>query len=258
MISILRRRTLPLGLAGALLVAAASGCAEEVSGEATATSSSSESPSSSSALPSGAEQSTDPADEQADELAAGLLPAEAFGPDAEVTTLDVEELAAAAPAGLPPGATVTPAECGQGLGAIQPAPGDLGAVVAQSAETPTQLTVQMLAEDETIEAGSTAAFDDLLARCSHIELTAPDGSTGTLDLRELQVPDVGEVSEGVAFTLAITGPDGTGATVSCLLAVAVEGRRMLFLQQFAPDGAPLDEGAFGDLFAQAYEQQQDA
>ncbi len=254
MITTSRGRALRLGIAAVLLTAAA-GCAEEVAGEASAASPSASSPS---ALPSGADPSTEPADGPSDELAAGLLPAAAFGPDAEVTTLDAADLAASGPAGLPPGATVTPAECAEGLGAIQPTPGDLGAVVAQTAETPAQLTVQVLAEDETIEAGSSTAFDDLLARCSHIELTAPDGSSGTMDLRELQVPAVGEVSQGLAFTLALTTPDGTGGTVACLLAVAVEDQRLVLLQQLAPDGAPLDEAAFSALFEQAYEQQRDA
>jgi hypothetical protein len=249
MITSLRRRTLSVGLGGALLLAAASGCAEEDDdgGDAGA-------PASTSPAPSSGSGDDAPSN---DELAAGLLPAEAFGPDAQVVTVDLRQLSTS-PATLPEGATVTPAECNESLGAVQLGPDDFGAVVAQTAETPTRLTVEVLAEDERIEAGSAAEFDDLLARCSHIELTAPDGSTGTIDFRELDVPDVGELSAGVAFTLAIGAPDGSGTTITCLLAIAVEGQRMLFLQQAAPDGEPLDEAAFADLFTQAYEAQQEA
>jgi hypothetical protein len=248
MITTLRRRTVPLGLAGALLVAAASGCAEEgEGGGAGAASSSSAAPTS--------EAEEAPATN--DELAAGLLPAEVFGPDADVVTVDLRELSTTG-ATLPEGSTVTPAECDQGLGAIQVGPDDFGAVVAQVAETPTSATVQVLADDERIEAGSAAGFDELLARCSHIELTTPDGSAGTIDFRAFDAPDVGEASGGVAYTVALTSPDGSAESVSCLLAVAVEGRRMLFLQQLAPAGAPLDEAAFTDLFEQAFEQAQEA
>lgn len=248
MITSMRRRTLPLGFAGALLLAAAAGCAEEdAGGEAGAASTSSAAPS------SDAEESA-PTN---DELAAGLLPAEAFGPDATVVTVDLREISTSS-SPLPEGATVTPAECGQGLGAIQLGPDDFGAVVAQTAETPTTLTVQVLAADDGIEAGSSAAFDELLAQCSRVDLTLPDGSTGTLELRELEVADVGEVSEGVVLTTTVNGPDGSTATVPGLLAVAVDGQRLMFLQQLGADGAPLDEAAFADLFEQAFKAQQDA
>lgn len=246
MTAMLRRRTLPLGLAGALLLAAASGCAEEEDGEAGAPA-------------TGSSESAPTSDEPAptdDDLAAGLLAAEAFGPAAQVVEVDVREELAGATAVLPEGATVTPAECTEGLGKLQPDVADVGAVAAQTAETPRTLTVQMLLEDETIEAGSAADFEDFFARCSHMDLTVA-GASGSLDLRPAEVPDVGEVSQGVAFTVTVSVPGGPSETISALMAVAVEDQRMVFLQQLAPDGAPLDEAAFGDLFEQAYEAQAD-
>ena len=247
MTSMLRRRTVPFGLAGALLLAAASGCAEEGDGgEAGAAS-------------SGAPATTSAVEETpatTDELAEGLLPADAFGPDADVVTVDLRQLATSGST-LPEGATVTPAECSLDLGAVQLTEEDFGAVVAQTAQTQTAITVQVLAEDDQIEAGSAAGFDELLDRCAHIDITIPDGSTGAADIREMEVPDVGDVSEGVAITITSNASDGSVVTITSLLGVAVEGQRMLFLQQAAPDGAPLDEAAFGDLFEQAYEAQRD-
>ena len=248
-----RRRALLLGIAAALLTAA-SGCTDEVAGEATAASPTGSSPSTPTALPSGAAPSTEPVDA----LAAGLLPAEAFGPDAQVTSLDADDLADAGPGGLPPGGTVTPAECAQGLGAVQPTPEDLDSAVALAAATPTVVTVELLAEDDGIDAGAAAGFEDLLTRCARVTLGAPDGTSATVDFRALDVPDVGEASGGIAFTVSASATDGSSAVIPCLLAVAVDGRRLVFLEQVSADGAPLDEAAFADLFEQAFEAQQDA
>ena len=87
----------------------------------------------------------------------------------------------------------------------------------------------MLLEDGEVDAGSAADFEAFLDRCSHIDITAPDGTTGSLDLRPLELPEVGDVSQGVAFTVTVGTPDGTGAAVNALMAVAVEGQRMVFL-----------------------------
>jgi hypothetical protein len=247
MTAILRRRALPLALGGALLLSAVSGCAEEADGEANAPASESSAP---------ATEETPPTD---DDLAAGLLPEEAFGPAATVTEVDVRELSGSASSAgvVPQGVTLTPAECTEGLGKIQPDPVKFDAVAGQSAETPRTLTVQMLLEDDEVEAGSAADFEEFFARCSHVDITAPDGSTGSLDLRPLEVPQVGDVSQGVAFTVTVGTPDGAGGAVNALMAIAVEDQRMVFLSQVATDGAPLDEAAFSDLFDQAYEAQED-
>ncbi|WP_029431567.1 hypothetical protein [Blastococcus sp. URHD0036] len=247
MTAMLRRRALPVALGGALLLSAVSGCAEEDDGEAAAPALESSAP---------APEDTPATD---DDLVAGLLPEDAFGPAATVTDVDVRELSASASGAgvLPQGVTLTPAECTEGLGKIQPDPVKFDAVAGRSAETPRTLTVQMLLEDGEVEAGSAADFETFLDRCSHVDITAPDGTTGSLDLRPLEIPQVGDVTQGVAFTVTVGTPDGTGAAVNALMAVAVEGRRMVFLSQVAPDGAALDEAAFSDLFDQAYEAQGD-
>ena len=89
-----------------------------------------------------------------------------------------------------------------------------------------------------------------------MDLTVPGGGSGTIELRPFEVPDVGDVSQGIAFTVTVSAPDGS-VTVNALMGVAVQDQRMLFLQQVAIDGAPLDEAAFADLFEQAHEAQAD-
>jgi hypothetical protein len=252
MTTMLRRRTLPLGLAGALLLAVASGCAEEENGEASAPASES-----SASAPASEEPASEEPAATDDDLAAGLLPAEAFGPAAQVVEVDVREEISTATSVLPEGATVTPAECTEGLGKIQPDAADVEAVAGQTAETPRTLTVELLLEDGTVEAGSATDFEDLLARCSRMDLTVPGGGSGTMELRSFEVPDVGDVSQGIAFTVTVAAPDGSAVTVNALMGLTVQDQRMLLLQQLAVDGAPLDEAAFADLFQQAHEAQAD-
>jgi hypothetical protein len=246
-----RRRTLPMALAGLGVVAVVSGCADSGGGEAAAPAASSAAATSESADPTASEpMSTN------DELAAALLPAEAFGPDANVVTVDVRSLSTSASGGLPEGGSITPAECGQSVGATQLTPDDFGAIVAQSATSAAGVTVQVLAESEKIE-GKASQFDELVAQCPQVTVNAPDGSTATVDFAALEVPDLGDSSDGIHLTIAVQGPDGTNLTIPSLLAVATDGQRLLFLQQTGASSAPLDGAAFTALLEQAFEAQRE-
>ncbi|SDO22027.1 hypothetical protein [Geodermatophilus sp. DSM 45219] len=244
-----KRRLLGPVLAGLTVLAAATACAEQpAGGEAAAPSSSSTAPSSSEAPE---ELSTQ------DELAAGLLPADAFGPEANVVTVDVRQVATGAAGGLPQGATVTPPECGQNLGATTVTPEDFGAIVAQTATAPDAVTVEVLAEaEQPQEAGP--RFDQLVEQCPKVTVEAPDGTTITVDFALLEVPELGDASGGVRLTTAVSAPDGTQLTVPSLLAVATDGPRTVFLQRTGTGSEPLDEAAFTDLLEQAFRTQQDA
>jgi hypothetical protein len=243
------RRSLPITLAGLGVLALVSACAESPGAEAGAPSSSAATSSSAAASSSAEEPAS-----SGDELAAALLPAEAFGPDAQVVTVDVRQLATSGSGGLPAGGSVTPPECGQDVGATQLTPEDFGTVVAQSATTPTGITVEVLAEGEEV-AGEESGFDDLLTRCPQVTVHAPDGSTATVDFTALEVPDLGDSSGGVAFTTAVRAADGTELTVPSLLAVATDGQRMVYLQQTGTSSVPLDQAVFTTLFEDAFEAQ---
>ncbi|MGY1703742.1 hypothetical protein ACI79C_04145 [Geodermatophilus sp. SYSU D00697] len=249
-----RRRSLPILLAGVGLLTATSACADRGSGEAAAPSSGASS-AASPAAPSPAAEEAELSTE--DELAAGLLPPEAFGPDAQVVTVDVRQLSTSGSGGLPPGGTVTPPECGQSVGSTQLTPEDFGVVVAQTATTGTGVTAQVLAESEQVD-GEEPQFDEVVARCPEVTVELPDGSRATITFTDFEVPDVGDTSDGVAFTTAVQGADGTSVTVPTLIAVAAEGQRLLFLQQTGASSAPLDEAAFTALFEDAFEAQQQA
>ena len=74
-------------------------------------------------------------------------------------------------------------------------------------------------------------------------MTAPDGNTATVTFAPLDVPPLGDTSDGATVTTALRRPDGTNVTVPSLIAVAVDGQRMVFLQQVRDNAAPLDEAA---------------
>jgi hypothetical protein len=239
-----RRLTGLLAAAGATVLLSA--CAEEpASGEAGASSSSS--------------APASPTEDRAtnEELTAALLPAEAFGPGAQVTTVNIQQLATN-PGAISPEAAIDPDTCTDGVGGTQPAftPED-GTIVAQSALTETGATVEILIDAEDIE-GLTPKLADLVAQCPRVTVDAPDGSTATIDYAALDVPDVGDSSEAVTANLALTAPDGTNLTLTSLLAVAVDGDRLLFLQQVGPTSTPPDPAAFSTLFEDAFQAQDDA
>lgn len=241
----LRPRRLNGLLATAGVVLLVSACADGPAGEPAASSSSS------TAASTTEERASD------EELTAALLPAEAFGSGAQVTTINVQQLATN-PGAISPESTIDPDTCTEGVGGTQPAfsPED-GTIVAQSAVTQTAATVEVLVDAEDIE-GLTPQFADLVAECPKVTVEAPDGSTATIDFAALEVPDVGDSSEAVTANLAITGPDGTNLALTSLLAVAVDGDRLLFLQQSGPASTPPDPAAFSTLFEDAFEAQDDA
>lgn len=244
------RRRLNGLLATAGTVVLVSACAEgPASGEAAASSSTSSSTS--------APASTTQERPSVEELTDALLPAEAFGPGAQVTTVNVQQLATN-PGAISPESTIDPDTCTEGVGGTQPAftPED-GTIVAQTAVTETVSTVEVLVHAEDVD-GLTPELADLVAQCPQVTVDAPDGSTATIDFAVLDVPDVGDASEAVTAELALTAPDGTNLTVTSLLAIAVDGDRLLFLQQSGPTSTPPDPAAFTALFEQAFAAQDDA
>jgi hypothetical protein len=223
-----------------VLVTACAGGAGGGSGEAASSSS------------SAAASSEAPEPASAEELSAALLPAEAFGPDADVVEVSVDEISEATAGGLPPGATVQPESCAPVTGSAQLSPEDFGAIVAQSATSPTTVTVEVLAESEQID-DAVPGFDDVPAECREITVTAADGTEATVTFGPLEVPSLGDASGGVTLTTALRTPEGESITVPSLLAFAVDGQRLVFLQQLSPQAAPVDPAAFTALFEEAFQ-----
>ena len=181
-----------------------------------------------------------------DELADALLPASAFGDDATVVGLTLQQLGdLPALAGLPEGATVDPPVCGAALGMLTGRPGDLPTLVAQGAVTDRVRTLEVLADGPSLD-GLELPVDQLLATCPTVTVTASDGARTTVAVQELDVPALGDDAAGLQVT--VTAPEGG---VAALVGVVAQGSRALLLVQAGAAGAAPDTAAFTDLLTAA-------
>ncbi len=161
-----RRLRASAGLAAAVLLTACGG--GDVEGSASpASSGSAASSASGSSGSSGAPSS-------GTDLAPGLLPADAFGPGAQVTPIPEQQLeqGAAAAGGSSEGLQVTPPECDQAVQGTQPSFDEYDDVAAQVAVLGTTTTVQALASGGPAE-DAVAGFDDQLGACRSVQVTVP-------------------------------------------------------------------------------------
>jgi hypothetical protein len=246
----------PLGVlsVGLLGMAAVAGCGSEVQGEGSASTSSSSSSSSASA---GASSRTG----DVEDLSAGLLPAEAFGAGAQLTPITADQLAAqpdqlGGGLGALQDLTITPESCAPAVKQVQPGLDDMDGLAAQTATTGTSATIEILAAGAAVS-GSLDSFTSGIQACPQATISSPEIGTATVTFSPLDVPAVGDGSAGLTMSISATGPDGTPITVPLLLAMAIDGDRLVSLTATDPTGAP-DPAAFAQLFQQAYDHQADA
>ncbi len=184
-----------------------------------------------------------------DGLAGRLLPAEAFGADAEVVRLDGEHPGHdGRHGGWLDEVTVTPSACGDVLQAL-PMPSEDAAgpaVAAQAAHTDALHSWQVVAEAPELE-GLALPVEELVAACSSVTVDGPGGWDATVQLAPVQVPAVGADSAALQVTVA-----GWGRERTALVGVAVDGPRGMLLAQTAEPGDPAPDAAvFAALFEQA-------
>jgi hypothetical protein len=193
------------------------------------------------------------------DLAAGLLPAEAFGPGAQVVPVLQEQLeqGAALAGGSLEGLQVTPPECAAAFEQSQPSFDAYDDVAAQVATVGATTTVQALVTGGPA-AEAVSGFEAPAEGCTTIEATSPQVGTVTVTYAELDLPDLGDGTAGVSATTTVTGPDGRQLTVPSLLAAVQDGERALVLVSTSVAGGPLDEAAFAGLLEQGYDTQADA
>ena len=194
------------------------------------------------------------------DLAAGLLPAEAFGADARVVPVSGERLSHGAPAavGSLAGVQVAPEECAAALQALPvhqlPEAGDVAAQVAVQGTT---YTAELLAV-----AGPAAELvsrvPELVDQCPQVQITSPEHGTATVDLATFDVPDLGDGAVGVAVTAVATEAGGAQVTVPALVGLARDGDRVVALATTDREGAEPDRTAFTALLEQAFDAQADA
>ena len=200
---------------------------------------------------------------EVDDLAAGLLPAEALGAGT-VTPIALDELVtraqlAAGPlAGRLAGVTVTPEGCTTALEAMRgapPRPEDLEGFAAQAAEGAgtTVSTVQVLAAGLVVQ-DAVQQFQDAVSACPEATVTAPRLGTVTVSLQTLDASAVGDRAAAVGVTATITPADGPPVTAPALVGMVQDGDRLVTLLTGGPGGAP-DADTFLALLERAYEHQ---
>ena len=255
--SLLARRAVP-AVAGAAAVLLLAACGSGGS-EASDAGAGSTSASSAGAEPTGS--SAAPTDEgAADEaLAAGLLPAEGFGPGATVTPVSAEELQAQEQqqAGSLEGVTVTPEACAAAVQSTQTKTDAYDAIAAQVATTDASTaTVQLLTEGGPVD-GAIGTARDNVASCSEATISSPEIGTATITFAPLELPDLGDDSTGLLYTTTVTGADGSVVSVPIVLALVQDGQRMLTLITTGSPDQPVDQAAFVTLLEAAYQHQAD-
>jgi hypothetical protein len=217
------------------------------------------------------EPETPPSEDTAsDDLAGRLLPAEAFGADAEVVRWDGD-----GHDGWHDGwgwgwgwgwhdhdgdgdgddhdawlddVTVTPSTCADFVQSL-PMPSDDAAdpvVAAQAVHTDAVHSYQVIAEAPELD-GLALPVEELVAACSSVTVDGPGGWDTTVQLAQVPVPAVGADSGALQVTV-----EGWGQGRTALVGVAVDGPRgMLLTQTAGPGDAAPDAAAFATLFEQA-------
>ena len=194
------------------------------------------------------------------DLAAGLLPAEAFGPGARVLPVSGQQLSEGALAGMgaPADVEVTPETCTSALQALPvqqpPAAEDLAAQVAVQGTT---YTAQLLAVAGPA-AGVVARVPELVGQCPQVTVSSPEHGSATIDLATFEVPDLGDAAVGVSVAVAATEPGGARREVSGLVGLVQDGDRVVALATGDREGAEPDRAAFTALLEKAYDVQAEA
>jgi hypothetical protein len=237
------------------------GCAEKGSDQAASSSApSSSGTSSSSSASAGAAQSP---------LSKGLLPAAAFGGNATVASMTVEQFQqqTSGQLGTATDLQVQPPQCRDALKSTQIDAGQIKELVAQTATTEgasgqASVTVEAIATGDA----TTGAVDELkstLANCSKVTATSAQLGQVSVQFSAVDVSGVGTQAAAVSYTTTITPPGRAPVSVPVLLGEVKDGTRLVLLLTANANGANVngsggpapaapDPSAFTALFKKAY------
>jgi hypothetical protein len=192
--------------------------------------------------------------EEASDLAAGLLPTEAFGEQATVVPLSREQLQQGAGlAADPESLTIAPESCAAAVSGTQPQIDDFEDVAAISATTGATTTVEVLLAGEAT-AGSVAQLAEATESCPEARISSPELGEATLTFETLAVPDIGDGVAAVRYTTTLT-QGGQEVSVPALVGLVEDGDRVITLLTIATDGSSPDAREFASLLQQAFEVQ---
>ncbi|WP_448627887.1 hypothetical protein [Geodermatophilus sp. URMC 64] len=196
------------------------------------------------------------ADTATPDLADGLLPATAFGPDATVIPVPADRLDRAGDlAGALAFVQVTPDSCATALREALPQVAAVSEAAAEVARSGDTVTAELLARPAGADA--VGQFTTLSQACASAQVSAGEHGEGTVTVTPLGLPALagGVPAAAVSVAVEATGPDGQAWSGTALAAVVQDGDRVLALAQAAPSGGAVDPATFTDLLQQAVDAQ---
>ncbi|MGI8691871.1 MAG: hypothetical protein ACR2JK_03085 [Geodermatophilaceae bacterium] len=247
-VSLSARRVLLVALALALSLA---GCSTEIAGDGSlARTVTTETPPGAEAGPDEQTSTAMPA------FAAGLLPAAAFGPDAVAEPLLAADRDNGDPRQLPDGAVWSDPECATSSESSAPEP---DSYAGQSVIVGSSLFIQSVQSPFEGTPQDPRTYADGRGPCQSGTLTLADGSTVTLTFTTLGVGELGDLRGGRRIDSAGVTANGLSYTSAVLTADVVDGERVCSLGMFSlVPNEPVDENAFRELVAAAFQYQHDA
>jgi hypothetical protein len=231
------------GLATAGLLA---GCAGSGSGHGGSAAASSTTSTSAAASSSGSVSGS--------KLTKGLLPADAFGTQATVIGLTLEQLRqSTSTLGAPStaGIQVEPPSCAAAVQGTSPDYDKVDDLAAQSAVSTAGATVEALMTGGPAK-GAAEKLRGATAACPQATLTLPQAGQATITFTTLPIKELGDDAAAVQMTTAVTKPDGTKASVPALIGAVEDHDRLLLLITAGTNGTAPDPAAFTALLEKAY------
>ena len=187
-------------------------------------------------------------------LTRGLLPADAFGADATVIGLTLEQLKQSTSSlggGSTGGVQVDPPSCAAAVQGTAPNYDQVSDLAAQSATGPSGATVEALMTGGPVK-GAAEKLRGSAAACPQATVTTPSSGTVTLTFQSIPVKTMGDDAAAVELTTTLTKPDGSKLSVPALLGAVEDHHRLLLLITAGTGGASPDQAAFTALLDKAY------
>jgi hypothetical protein len=202
------------------------------------------------------------ADTSGQDLAAGLLPAQAFGDGATAMSLPLDRLGAMARmAGAPfAGVDVQPPACLSAVQSVLPQLAGVDDAAGQVARSGGTVSLEALAVP-TAAVDAVGTLQQLATACSAVDVTAERYGSAHATVTPVALPSNSALPDRtavVAITVTAAGADGRSWSGTALAGVVEDGDRVLVLAQAAPQGAAVSSASFTDLLQQAYSMQADA
>jgi hypothetical protein len=205
-------------------------------------------------------------------LSRGLLSPSAFGSQANVVTMTLQQFQQATAGKLSQAADlkVDPPQCADALKSTHPDTSKIKDLVAEAATTQNgrhgTVTVEAIATGDLVH-GATGQLDDALKNCPKVTVSSPKIGQATVEFTKIDVSSIGGKAVALQVTTTITPPGHSAVTVPALIGAVPDGDRLVLLINAVannpnaaaqssgaaqPSVAPPDTAAFTSLLQKAY------